>query len=631
MLYVLWLLPLVGALVLWTFGPQIRDRGGWVGTLFVAAAFVVTLSLFNAARVPHAHGYDGLSSPLVTWIPGWRLGLMLDPLSLLWALIITGVGGLIHLYAIGYLDGDRAVARFFAYMNFFVFAMLTLVLSDNFVGLLVGWGLVGLASYFLIGFWFERPTAVAAARKAFVINVVGDVGLMFAIFVLFQATTAVGYVDVFAKVPTLGAATIFLACICIFIGCAAKSAQVPLHTWLPDAMEGPTPVSALIHAATMVTAGVYLIARCAPLWSASPGARELVATIGGITALAGAILGIAQWDIKRVLAYSTMSQIGYMIMGVGAGAYSAGVLQFFTHAFFKANLFLAAGIVIHNLADEQDIRKMGGLRRRMPFAFWTMLIGTMSISGVPLLAGYFSKDEVIYAMLERGHPWLYVVGTVTAGITAFYMFRMLFIAFFGPDRSDPDKHPHHGHVPAWVMQVPVALLALGSIASGYISIGEDNSPWFQFLAPDFPQADNVPLFTPAFSANLSSVLIFVIVLIGFGLAYWRYGTARAREDSVARLAIETKRMPAVLVNAYYVDALIGWLIVRPAQALGTAFGAFVDPHIIDGGVRDLAWLAGILGLGVRRLQNGLVRAYAIALVAGVACFLAYYAFTGFPR
>ena len=631
MLYALWLLPLVGALVLWTFGPQIRDRGGWVGTLFVAASFLVTVLLFNDARVPHAHGYDGISAPLVNWIPGWRLGLMLDPLSLLWALIITGVGGLIHLYAIGYLDGDRAVARFFAYMNFFVFAMLTLVLSDNFVGLLVGWGLVGLASYFLIGFWFERPTAVAAARKAFVINVVGDVGLMFAIFVLFKATTAIGYVDVFDKVPTLGASTILLACIFIFIGCAAKSAQVPLHTWLPDAMEGPTPVSALIHAATMVTAGVYLIARCAPLWSASADARELVATIGGITAIAGAILGIAQWDIKRVLAYSTMSQIGYMIMGVGAGAYSAGVLQFFTHAFFKANLFLAAGIVIHNLADEQDIRKMGGLRRRMPFAFWTMLIGTMSISGVPLLAGYYSKDEVIYGMLVRGHPWLYAIGALTAGITAFYMFRMIFIAFFGPDRTDPENHPHHGRVPAWVMQVPVGLLAFGSIASGYISIGGDNSPWFRFLAPDFPQADNVPLFVPAISDTASTVLVFVVVLIGFGLAYWRYGSAPARANSVARLARETERMPAILVNGYYVDALISVLIVRPAQALGTAFGSFVDPHVIDGGVRDLAWLAGILGLGMRRLQNGLVRAYAIALVAGVACFLAYYAFVGIPR
>jgi NADH-quinone oxidoreductase subunit L len=331
------------------------------------------------------------------------------------------------------------------------------------------------------------------------------------------------------------------------------------------------------------------------------------------------------------LAYSTMSQIGYMIMGVGAGAYSAGVLQFFTHAFFKANLFLAAGIVIHALGDQQDIRKMGGLRRRMPFAFWSMLIGTMSIRGVPLLAGYYSKDEVIYGMLVRGHPWLFAVGALTAGITAYYMFRMIFIAFFGPDRTDPTAQPHHGHVPAWVMQVPVGLLALGSIASGYVSIGGDDSPWFRFLAPDFPNADSVPTYIPAISDTTSTVLVFLIVLAGFGLAYWRYGTAAARAGSVVRLAREGERMPAILTHGYYVDDLISLLIVRPAQALGAGFGSFVDPHVIDGGVRDVAWLAGLLGSVVRRLQSGLVRAYAIALVAGVAGFLAYYAWAGIPR
>ena len=289
------------------------------------------------------------------------------------------------------MDGDSAFARFFAYMNFFVFAMLTLVLSDNFVGLLVGWGLVGLASYFLIGFWFDRPTAVAAARKAFVINVVGDVGIMFAIFVIVANVRSIGYGDAFAAAGTLGSGLVFAICVALFIGGAAKSAQVPLHTWLPDAMEGPTPVSALIHAATMVTAGVYLIARCAPLWNASHDAQLLVGTIGGITALLGAILGMAQWDIKRILAYSTMSQIGYMIMGVGVGAYEGGVAHFFTHAFFKAQLFLGAGLVIHALANEQDVRRMGGLWKKMPFAFWVMLTGVLSISGIPPLAGSFRR------------------------------------------------------------------------------------------------------------------------------------------------------------------------------------------------------------------------------------------------
>ncbi len=573
MLYALWLLPLVGALVLWTFGPQLKGLGGWVATAFIAGSFALTVALFGAASQPNPGSFDGVSAPLVTWIPGFSLGLMLDPLSLLWTLVITGIGGLIHLYAIGYMEGDRAVARFFAYMNFFVFAMLTLVLSDNFVGLLVGWGLVGLASYFLIGFWFFKPSAVAAARKAFVINVVGDVGLMFAVFVLFKATGSAGYWTVFEKAPTLPESIVLLACICIFIGCAAKSAQVPLHTWLPDAMEGPTPVSALIHAATMVTAGVYLVARCAPLWSHSADARELVGTIGAITAIAGALLGIVQWDIKRVLAYSTMSQIGYMIMGVGVGAYSGGVLQFFTHAFFKADLFLAAGLVIHALGDEQDIRNMGGLRTKTPFAFWTMLIGTMSICGIPLLAGFYSKDEVVYQTLERGHPWMYAVAALTAGITAFYMFRMFFIAFFGKNRAGAGAaHAHHGSLPAWVMQLPVGLLALGAIASGYVSIGGDQSPWFRFLAPDFPAADNVPIYAVPISDGLSTVLVLAIVLVGIGLAYWRYGTAAATADASARLAREAKSQPQILVRGYYVDDLIGALVVRPAQAAGGSSG-----------------------------------------------------------
>ena len=394
---------------------------------------------------------------------------------MLWTFIITGVGFLIVFYSIGYMEGDRAFARFFAYMSFFVFAMLTLVLSDNFVGLLVGWGLVGLASYFLIGFWFERPSAVAAARKAFVINVVGDAGMMFAIFLIFANVHSIGFGDAFAAAGTFGSALLFAICVALFIGAAAKSAQVPLHTWLPDAMEGPTPVSALIHAATMVTAGVYLVARCAPLWSRNPEAQLLVGTVGGVTALTGAILGTAQWDIKRILAYSTMSQIGYMIMGVGVGAYEGGVAHFFTHAFFKAQLFLGAGLVIHALSNEQDVRRMGGLWKKMPFAFWVMLTAVLSICGVPGFSGFFSKDQVIYGALQHGHPWLYVVGILTAGITAYYMFRLLFIAFLGDYRGDLDTD--HLHAPGWIMNVPVAILVVPSVAIGgaLMSGGSDSA------------------------------------------------------------------------------------------------------------------------------------------------------------
>ncbi|MBD5654506.1 MAG: NADH-quinone oxidoreductase subunit L, partial [Candidatus Eremiobacteraeota bacterium] len=464
-IYGIWLLPLFGAVAIWAFGPQLRRGAGWLGSATVLVSFVLTVLSFasNGGASPAAQA-AGASAPLVRWMPGFSFGLQLDPLSLLWTLIITGVGGLIHLYSIGYMWGDRAIARFFAYLNFFVFAMLTLVLSDNLVGLLVGWGLVGLASYLLIGFWFYKPSAVAAARKAFVINVVGDVGIMLAVFAIFSATGSVGYAEIFAKAGTLPSSLILLICVGLFIGAAAKSAQVPLHTWLPDAMEGPTPVSALIHAATMVTAGVYLIARFAPLFNLSPPAQELVAVVGALTMVTGAVLGVAQWDIKRILAYSTMSQIGYMIMGVGVGAYQAGVLHFFTHAFFKAQLFLGAGLIIHALHDEQDVRKMGGLAKKLPFAFWAMLVGTLAIIGFPGLSDYFSKDAVVYAMLEHNHPVLYVAGVLTAGITAYYMFRMIFLTFFGPYRGEvsddelgilPDRRAHrdedvtHSHAPDW--------------------------------------------------------------------------------------------------------------------------------------------------------------------------------------
>ena len=387
--------PLAGARsCCWAFGPQLKSASaaGWLRARARCAgarrsSSARRCSLAAAARRHRGAARSARISALCTWMPGFDFGLLLDPLSLLWTFIITGVGFLIYFYSIGYMDGDRAFARFFAYMNFFVFAMLTLVLSDNFVGLLVGWGLVGLASYFLIGFWFERPTAVAAARKAFVINVVGDVGMMFAIFADRRATSTRSASATHSPQPARSApALLFAICVALFIGAAAKSAQVPLHTWLPDAMEGPTPVSALIHAATMVTAGVYLIARCAPLWNAQPrradAGRHDRRPHGDRSGRSSAC---AQWDIKRILAYSTMSQIGYMIMGVGVGAYEGGVAHFFTHAFFKAQLFLGAGLVIHALANEQDVRRMGGLWKKMPFAFWAMLTGVLSICGVPLL------------------------------------------------------------------------------------------------------------------------------------------------------------------------------------------------------------------------------------------------------
>ena len=638
LLTALWLLPLAGAIVAWMLGPQLRRAAGAVCSAIVLVSFALALALFGPATAPG----NAVHVPLVTWIPGYSFGLLLDPLSLLWTLVITGVGGLIHIYSIGYMWSDRAFARFFAYLNFFVFAMLTLVLADNLVGLLVGWGLVGLASYFLIGFWFYKPTAVAAARKAFVINVFGDIGIMYAVFALFAATGSIAYADIFAKAGSLPTGVLLAVCIGLFVGAAAKSAQVPLHTWLPDAMEGPTPVSALIHAATMVTAGVYLIARFAPLWNLSPTAQQIVGVVGAVTMVTGALLGIAQWDIKRILAYSTMSQIGYMIMGVGVGAYQAGVLHFFTHAFFKAQLFLGAGIIIHALHDEQDVRKMGGLRTRMPFAFVAMLTGTLAIIGFPGFSGYFSKDAVIYGALEHGYPVLYVAGALTAGITAYYMFRMFFLVFYGPYRGEvPDEllaipaaanaahaEEHQSHAPAWLMNVPVGILMVPTVAAGYLALGGTKSAWWRYFGTAFGTSENVASPAALLPEWASGALVLALVAAGIVVAYLRYGAPAAQNDCIERVRREANGMPPAFRRAFGFDDAIDAAIVRPAYRMGAAISRVLDPRVLDAGVRDVAWLAGSLGLVFRALQSGLVRSYAFTIVVGATAFIAYYAIVG---
>jgi NADH-quinone oxidoreductase subunit L len=642
LLFLVWLLPLFGAVLLWAFGPQLKSMAGPIGSALIGVSFIAALASWNDATTG-----AGAHQMLFSWLPQFTFGLQWDRIALVWTMIITGVGFLIHVYSIGYLAGDKAFARFFAYLNFFIFAMLTLVLSDNFVGLLVGWGLVGLASYLLIGYYTERPSAVAASRKAFVINVVGDMGILYAVFVIVAKIGAIGYGDVFSHISKFSPGELFAVCLGLFIGCAAKSAQVPLHTWLPDAMEGPTPVSALIHAATMVTAGVYLIARCAPLWNASSDARVLVGSIGALTALTGAVLGCAQWDIKRILAYSTMSQIGYMIMGVGVGAYDAGILHFLTHAFFKAQLFLGAGIIIHNLADEQDVRLMGGLRKQMPFAFAAMTLGVLSICGVPGFSGFFSKDAVLSETLAHGHPIMWAVGMLTAGITAYYMFRMLFVTFFGAYRGnvDPselglrhpelagtatkphgdDDHGHKHHAPAWLMSGPVALLMIPTVLIGWLDFGGDNSAWGQFFTPVFGHFE-----APAGSLPdmVTSLIVLALVVAGFTVAYMRYGNPRALLDAVPRLRAETVHMPAALSNAFYFDAAIDALFVRPSIALGKFFSSVVDPRVIDAGVREASISAQWLGHLFRSFQTGLVRAYALALAFGAACFAIYYVVIG---
>jgi len=608
------LIPLAGFLVNALVGRLIpRMVVGWVGAGSIGLAFV--LALATLAQVLGGHQAD------TTYFTWWASGdfnvpfnLYVDALSTLMILVITGVGFMIHAYSIGYMGEDPGFSRFFAYMNLFVFSMLLLVLAGNFVWLIIGWAGVGLCSYLLIGFWYERTSAVMAARKAFVMNVIGDVGLIFGAFLLFLNLRALDYGTVFARLHQLprGGSVITAACLLLLVGGVAKSAQLPLHTWLPDAMEGPTPVSALIHAATMVTAGVYLVTRMHLLYDWAPIAAGTVAVIGAVTALFAATIGMVQVDIKRVLAYSTMSQIGYMFLAVGIGAYTAGMFHFMTHAFFKALLFLAAGNVIHALHDEQDIRKMGNLRRGLPITFWTFLVGTLAISGAPLLSGFFSKDQIIHAAVTMGPaaPLLGLIALFTAGLTVFYMFRLFFIAF-GWEWLPED--PRHLHEAPPVQTVPVIILAGFAIIGGYIGVGG-------FLQPVLGKAAEA---TPAEFLGLAAVTT-VVALAGFLLAYRLY-----TRDPAAAAAITARVRPVytLLWRKYYVDELYDRLFVRPGMAVGRFLDEVFEPRVLDGFIDGLVLGIGDLADDWRHFQTGKVRRYALWTLGGAALLTAYLGYT----
>jgi len=614
------LTPLAGFLVNALFGRLLPRRiSGWVGAGSIGLAFVFALAI-----LVQVIGGQHMDQTYFTW---WSSGLFnvpfnlyVDPLSALMILVITGVGFLIHLYSIGYMAADRGFSRFFAYMNLFVFAMLLLVLSGNFVWLVVGWGGVGLCSYLLIGFWYDRPAAVLAARKAFVMNVIGDVGMVFAAFVIFLNLNVLDFSAVFSRVHQLpkGGTVITAICLLLLVGAVAKSAQLPLHTWLPDAMEGPTPVSALIHAATMVTAGVYLVARMHLLYDWAPLAATTVAVIGGVSALFAATIGTAQTDIKRILAYSTMSQIGYMFLAVGIGAYAAGMFHFMTHAFFKALLFLAAGNVIHAFHDDQDIRHMGLLRRGLPVTFWTFLIGTLSISGFPLLAGFFSKDEIIRAALGAS-GFEFVMGLaalLTAGLTAFYMFRLFIIAFGWEWLRDDPRHLHEA-LP--IQTIPIVILAAGAALGGYIPVAN-------FLEPVFGHA--VDIGTGAFLGL--AALTLVAAAIGFALAYLLYAS---RPELAVAWRTRLGPIATLVENKYYIDQLYDRLFVRPGFALGRFLSNVVEPRVIDGAVDGVAQFFLLESREWRLIQTGRVRSYAlwtlggaIGIVVVVAGYLGYLPF-----
>jgi NADH-quinone oxidoreductase subunit L len=613
---VIWLviaLPLAGAVILHFLGRRIGEpRAGWLASLLMLAAFVVAA----VATVPFVEGdHEAIHVvELWDWMPaiGASFEVLWDPLSATMTLIVTGVGTLIHVYSIGYMHGDERFGRFFTYLNLFAASMLTLVLANNFAMLFLGWEAVGLCSYLLISFWFTRPSAAAAGKKAFIVNRIGDFGFMVGLMIVFTSFGTLSFSGIFERVPevlTTGTATAIG--LLFLVGAAGKSAQIPLYVWLPDAMEGPTPVSALIHAATMVTAGVYVVARSAAFYDIAPVAAGTVATIGALTALLAASIAVAQNDIKRVLAYSTISQLGYMFVAVGTAAYAAGIFHLMTHAFFKALLFLGAGSVIHAMAGEQDMRKMGGLFRKMPITAGTMAVATLAIAGVPPLAGFWSKDEVLAAVFERGNYFaiLWVIGLVTALLTGFYMTRQFVMIFLGKPRWEEGVEPHES---PGSMTVPLVVLGVLSVAGGLI-----NTPFRKtlehFLEAGFETVTQTHGPESTFVVIVLAAISVLAGLVGIAMAWVLYqGPADVRERMLGRVSGPLQAAE----RGYGVDDLYGRVLVLPGKALAGVAAFFVDNRIIDGMVNGLGVVVKRVGAALRPLQTGFVRNYALGLLAG---------------
>jgi NADH-quinone oxidoreductase subunit L len=604
------LAPLTGTISITLAGTRISRRtAGWLSTTSVFVAFAGAIWSFFGLR---AHGSEhGSISTAWTWLQSGKfhvgLSVLVDPLSTMMMLIVSGVGGLIVLYSIGYMDGDDEERRYFAYMSLFVFSMLLLAQGGNLLLLLAGWGLVGLSSYLLIGFWHERPSAVAAAKKAFVMNAIGDATMALAFFVLIAHSNSLSFATSFATAGHLSSTTVNLVALGLLGGAAAKSAQIPLHTWLPDAMEGPTPVSALIHAATMVTAGVYLIARTHPIFEQARTIELIAAGMGTLTLLVAGLIALVQVDIKRVIAYSTMSQIGYMFLGAGVGAYANGMFHLMTHAFFKALLFMAAGLVIHALSGEQDMRKMSGIGRLMPWTRWAFLVGALALVGVPPFSGFFSKDSIIAAALHD--HWYGVVLAIAAlagaFLTGLYTFRMYFIVF-GPGEAPHTEH--HGEGPR-TMLVPVGILAVLAAFGGWIQFSPFWHPVTNWLSP---VAATLGVAEPTNTQEaIASVLAVLLGLAGIAVAYALYGQRR----------LAVPRLPALqraLEHKFYFDEAYDALFYRPGAALAVMLRReFEEPVVLQTGP-DIGEGALELGDGVRRLQSGLLRTYVFFLGTGMA-------------
>ena len=625
------LLPLVGGIVLIAFGSRIGEpRAGWLATLATATSFIVTVAAY----------FDLLGSPaeershvvtIFQWIPVGALRIdlafLVDPLSVTMALFVTGIGSLIHLYAIGYMHGDAKFPKFFLYLNLFVFSMLMLVLGENLLVTFLGWEGVGACSYFLISFWHTRNSAAVAGKKAFVTNRIGDWGVMTAMFVAFSAVGSVSYkaINEAAHEGTISRTAISAIAILLFVGACGKSAQLPLYFWLPDAMEGPTPVSALIHAATMVTAGVFLMTRVGPVLAESYGwVPDTIAIVGAATALFAASIAVAQHDIKRVLAYSTVSQLGFMFLAIGSGAYVAAIFHMVTHAFFKALLFLGSGSVIHGMHHEQDMRKMGALRVAMPVTALTFIVGWLAIAGVPPFAGFWSKDEILL-YVYADNRFLYAVGMVTALLTAYYMTRQVILVFFGEARWNDAaaEHGAHGefrpHESPKVMLIPLVVLALLSVVGGAMQLPFSKKLHFleHWLEPVVEEAERSIKGTWAYDNKYLLLLVAIVVAFtGIALSVTVY--ARRRLPSLE---------PKILADAWRYDATIARLVGGPGAAMFRGVARF-DARVVDGAVNGVGVVARGLGGQVRRSQSGFVRAYAVIVSLGAVALLAWFVWRG---
>jgi len=622
------LLPFAAFLILGLFGHWIKDRAHLVAVPAVIVSFILSVITFIEVA-----GGRHTTIPLYTWATSGELSIELslyvDRLTAVMLLLVTIVSSLVHVYTIGYMRGDRGYARFFAYIALFTFSMLMLVMADNFLQLFIFWEAVGLCSYLLIGHWYERPSACSAATKAFIVNRIGDFGFLLGLLLIYLTFGSLEYRQVFVQAPDLAqetfnllrpfggqweVSTLTLICLLLFMGAMGKSAQVPLHVWLPDAMEGPTPISALIHAATMVTAGVFLVARMAPLYSLSPAAMDVVAITGAATMVLGATIALTQFDIKRIVAWSTVSQLGYMMMACGLGAYAAGIYHLLTHGAFKALLFLGCGSVIIALHHEQDMRRMGGLKDKMPVTHWTFVVGSLALAGFPLTAGFFSKDQILVSAWSAGPlgKLLASLGLATALLTAFYSFRLVFVTFWGNSRVDP-RHVGHVHEPSRTMTIPLLILALLSLAAGYLGIPG-------FLAPTFPASGSEGHHDSSTAFGIMA-LATLMGLVGIAVAYFLYVKSPSLPD---RLARQWQQLYHLSYNKWYVDEVYDRAVVRPTFQLADRLWNGVDVAVIDGAVNGVARTIAWGGSLMRLIQSGQTQHYALGMTVGAVLILTMY-------